>query len=114
MKDWPTEAERPAKSRANRWCRDRWNEANPEHRQRADLIVATGALLYLFVLIWPLHGLVTGHGHRPEYPTMLGGLLGLLLASYAAMSDRLRRQQRALIAAMGIAFIVACWGFGPM
>jgi hypothetical protein len=114
MKDWLTEAEESAKSRANRWWRDHWNDLGPKHQLRDDLIVAAGALLYLLVLIWPLYGLASGHGRHPEYPTMLGGLIGLLLASYAVMSDRMRGRQRALIAAIGIAFIVVCWGFGPM
>jgi len=114
MKDWQTGAEKPAKDRANRWWRDHWNDLGPDHQLCDDLIVAAGASLYLFVLIWPLHGLASSHGHHPEYPTMLGGLIGLLLASYAVMSDRFRGPQPALIVAIGITFIVMCWGFGPM
>jgi hypothetical protein len=70
--------------------------------------------LYLAVLVWLIYGLVFQHGRHPEYPTLIGGLFGLLVASYAAMSDRVQGGWRALIAATGFALIVGFWGFGPL
>jgi hypothetical protein len=114
MRDWPSDAEDREQSRPDRWWRDHWNDLGPKHQLRDDLFVSAGALLYLAVLIWPICGIVFQRGHHPEYPTLIGGLIGLLVSSYAAMSDRVQGGRRALIAATGFALIVGFWGFGPL
>jgi hypothetical protein len=94
-------------------CVDNWNDLDPKLQLRDDLIVATGGLIYLAVLIWPIYGLAFG-GHPTRYETLLGGFIGLLLASYAVMSDRMDGRHRTAIASIGVGFIVLCWGFGPL
>ena len=113
MKEWGTD-EAPAKNGGNSWWRDRWNDLDPKHQWREDVLVAMGGLVYLGVLGWPLYRLVFADGATPENMSIVGGLVGLLLASYAVMSDRVEGTIRGLLAAIGILAIIACWGFGPL
>lgn len=112
MKDWLTdeEAAQQAEKDAKR--------ANGRGRLNPDIVdniaVGLGGLVYAAALGWPLSNLATGYGSRPENFALLGGMIGLMLAAYAVMSNRLAQPVRLPIGAIGLTIVVVCWGFGPL
>jgi hypothetical protein len=78
------------------------------------LIIGTSALLYAALLAWPLYGLAIGSGSRQENFTLLGGVIGLMLATYAVMSNRIAEPMRLPLGVIGLSIVLACWGFGSL
>jgi hypothetical protein len=113
MKDWLTD-EKEAEQRLRRrtGLRGRWHELTP--KQRDDIVVGAIAFIYGAVAIGPIYNLVTGVGSRPQNFTILGGMIGLVIAGYAAMAVQLHWPIRAILGAIGVACIAGFWGFGPM
>jgi hypothetical protein len=113
MKEWRTEEEETAEQAARDSWWQRLGEAlDPEVRD--NVIVGATILIYTALLCWPLYGLAVGAGMPASNLTLLGGTIGLLLATYAVMSDRLHGWARRTIGAVGIAIVVLCFGFGPL
>lgn len=113
MQEWPTEEEDSAPRSPPRvpWHR-RWNLREPRARDNA--FVAALALFYVILAGFPLYNLITGNGSRPQDFSILGGMIGLVIAGFAAMDIPVHWTLRLVLAAIGIGLIVGFWGFGPM
>jgi hypothetical protein len=90
----------------------RWSLLNPLRED--GLIVAAIVFLYLSLLAWPLYNLATDAGSPSGNFTLLAGMLGLILAAYAAIADHVRTVFRLPLGATGIAMVIGFWGFGPL
>lgn len=90
----------------------RWSLFNPYGED--NVITALIALLYLSLLAWPLYNLAVGTGSPTANFVLLGGMLGLILAAYAAIADHVRAAVRLPLCSIGIAMIIGFWGFGPL
>jgi len=113
MQEWPTKEEDGAPRSPPRapWHR-RWNLRDPHARD--NLFVAALALFYAILAGFPLYNLITDNGSRPRNFTILGGMVGLVIAGFAAMDIPVHGALRLALAAVGIGLIVGFWGFGPM
>jgi hypothetical protein len=81
---------------------------------RDNTLVAAFALFYALLACIPLYNLVTDNGSRAQNLSILGGMLGLVIAGCAAMDIPVRWTLRLALGAIGIGLIVGFWGFGPM
>jgi hypothetical protein len=91
--------------------RRRWGEL--DHQTRDNIIVGVGGLVYAVLLGWPLYNLAVGRS-QPENFTLLGGMIGLMLAAYAIMTNRMVGSFRWIAGATGLLVLVLCLGFGPL
>lgn len=113
MKEWRTEEEEAAERAArDSWWRRLGEVLDPQVRD--NLIVGTTILIYAALLGWPLYSLAVGVGMPASNLTLLGGTIGLLIATYAVMTDRIHGWPRPAIGALGLAVLVLCFGFGPL
>lgn len=119
MQEWPTDeagiAQRSLPDGPDlpaRPQRRRWNLRDPQARDNT--FVGMLALLYAVLAGLPLYNLVTGNGSRPQNFSILGGMVGLVIAGFAAMDIPVHWTLRLTLAAIGIGLIVGFWGFGPM
>lgn len=90
----------------------RWRLLNPHGQDKA--IITLIVLLYLSLLAWPLYSLAIGAGSPSGNFTLLMGVLGLILAAYAAIADHVRVVVRLPLGSIGIAMIIGFWGFAPL
>jgi hypothetical protein len=111
MQEWPTDEEESAQEPRTPLPR-RWTLRDPQVRDNAFVTVL--ALFYAILAGFPLYNLVTGNGSRPQDFSILGGMVGLIIAGFAAMDIPVHWALRLMLAAVGIGFIVGFWGFGPM
>jgi hypothetical protein len=81
---------------------------------RENLIIGGCIVVYAALMLWPLYNLVAGVGSQPANFTLFGGMVGLMLAGYATMTERVHGPLRWAIGAIGLSFLVFCWGFGPL
>jgi hypothetical protein len=105
MKEWRTDDEVTPQRKS--W----WSRLDADTRD--NIIVGVAAAFYAALLAWPIYNLLLGPS-APEDFTLLGGMIGLMLASYAVMSNRVADVFRLPIAAAGLLIVLACWGFGPL
>ena len=84
-----------------------------DHQTRDNIIVGIGGLVYAVLLGWPLYNLAVGRS-QPENFTLLGGMIGLMLAAYAIMTNRMVGSFRWIAGAAGLLVLVLCLGFGPV
>ena len=82
----------------------------PESRDNVIMLWA-GALCAVLLVV-PLYNVITDSGSRPGNFTFLGGLIGLVLAAYAVMSNRVASAMRLPLGLLGVVLIAICWGFG--
>lgn len=113
MQEWPTEEENEPRQGSPKapWHR-RWNLRDPQARDNT--FVAALALFYAILAGFPLYNLITGNGSHPQDFSILGGMIGLVIAGFAAMDIPVHWGLRLALAAIGIGMIVGFWGFGPM
>jgi hypothetical protein len=106
---WRTGQEHDARQSAEK---KRWCLLNLRGQGKA--IITSIILLYLSLLAWPLYNLAIGAGSLSGNFTLLAGMLGLILAAYAAIADHVRVVVRLLLSSIGIAMIICFWGFEPL
>lgn len=112
MKDWLTDEEPAQQARREATHPKRRLRSGPEFRD--NIVVGIGSALYAALLAWPIYNLAIGSGSQPKNLTLLGGMIGLMLATYAVMSNRVADQWRLPIGAVGLSLVLVCWGFGPL
>lgn len=119
----PGEVERDAFSRTIAGIRtmNEWRKkapSGPRKRTSAEVhdyvILALGGILFAILLAWPIYNLTTGSGSRPENFTVLGGAIGLSVATYGVLSNRTHDRTRLPFVLIGLLLVLVCVGFGPL